>query len=286
MYKNIILKGLPPGSPFLFKPLKYPCYYLNKFIFAGIFLLCSFNLQAQTLEWDIGFFGFADNREYSASGRESPTLIGLQFSPEVGLLMDSTHRIRFGINVLHEYGSNNISSKINPTIYYNYKKKNINFYMGVFPRVGLVDNFSKALLSDTLQYYRPNLSGMLFRYEKQKIFQQLWIDWNSKQSETQREQFLVGLSGNIKFGDFFFGHEAVLWHNALPKNADENTHLQDNAAVTARLGMDLSPKVKLDSLTISGGGLFSFDRDRGIGTWQKPKGVLLEGYAAYKAFYI
>jgi len=64
MYKNIILKGLPPGSPFLFKPLKYPCYYLNKFIFAGIFLLCSFNLQAQTLEWDIGFFGFADNREY------------------------------------------------------------------------------------------------------------------------------------------------------------------------------------------------------------------------------
>src|SRR5690606_15379771 len=122
-------------------------------------------------------------------------------------------------------------------IYYNYTKKSINFYMGVFPRVGLVDGFSRALLSDTLQYYRPNLSGMLFRYEKKHIFQQVWIDWNSKQTETQREQFLVGLSGNVKVGDFSFGHEAVLWHNALPKNHDATIHLQDNAALIGRFGM-------------------------------------------------
>src|SRR5690606_24248676 len=96
------------------------------------------------LEWDFGFFGFADNHEYSASDRDSPTLIGLQFSPEVGLLVDSTHRVRFGANILHEFGSSKISSKINPTIYYNYTKKSINFYMGVFPRVGLVDGFSRA----------------------------------------------------------------------------------------------------------------------------------------------
>jgi len=238
------------------------------------------------LEWDLGFFGFADNREYSASNRNSPTLIGLQFSPEVGLLMDSTHRIRFGVNVLHEFGSKNNSSKVNPTAYYNYSKKDISFFMGLFPRVGLVDGFSKALLNDTLQYYRPNLSGILFRYEKQKFYQQIWIDWNSKQSETQREQFLVGLSGKIKFGNFFFGHEAVLWHNALPKNADENTHLQDNAAVVGKFGIDLSSKTKVDSLTLSAGGLFSFDRDRGIDKWKSPRGVLVEAYAAYKAFFV
>jgi len=258
---------------------------MNKFILILVLFLCSLNLKAQTLEWDIGFFGFADNREYSASDRDSPTLIGLQFAPEVGLLMDSINRIRFGVNILKEFGTNNFS-KINPTLYYNYKKQHIDFYIGLFPRVGLVDGFSNALLSDTLQYYRPNLSGMLFRYEKKNIYQQLWIDWNSKQSETQREQFLVGLSGNVKMGSFFLRHEAVLWHNALPKNNDENIHIQDNAAIAAYLGLDLSPKVKLDSLMLSAGSLLSFDRNRGIDKWNSPIGFLIEGYAAYKSFYI
>ncbi|TCK85779.1 hypothetical protein [Albibacterium bauzanense] len=259
---------------------------MNKLILVISLFFCFLDSKAQMLEWDFGFFGFADNHEYSASDRDSPTLIGLQFSPEVGLLVDSTHRVRFGVNILHEFGSSKISSKINPTIYYNYTKKSINFYMGVFPRVGLVDGFSRALLSDTLQYYRPNLSGMLFRYEKKHIFQQVWIDWNSKQTETQREQFLVGLSGNVKVGDFSFGHEAVLWHNALPKNHDATIHLQDNAALIGWFGMNLSPHVKLDSLALSVGGLFSFSRDRSLGYWTTPKGLIVEGHIAYKAFYI
>lgn len=259
---------------------------MNKFILIIGLFFCFLDSKAQLLEWDFGFFGFADNHEYSASSRESPTLIGLQFSPEVGLLVDSTHRIRFGINLLHELGSNRLSSKINPTIYYNYTKRSMNFYMGVFPRIGLVDGFSKALLNDSLQYFRPNLSGMLYRYEKKHIFQQVWIDWNSKQTETQREQFLVGLSGNIKAGVFYFGHEAVLWHNALPKKHDPSIHLQDNAALIARAGVNLSPYVKLDSISVSVGGLFSFSRDRSVGNWKSPKGLIVEGHIAHKAFFI
>lgn len=259
---------------------------MNKLILTITLFIVSLNLKAQTFEWDLGFFGFADNREYSSSGRPSPTLIGLQLSPEVGLLMDSTHRVRVGINLLHELGSKNNASKVNPTLYYNYKKEHINFFMGLFPRAGLVDGFSNALLSDTLQYYRPNLSGILFRYEKQKIFQQIWLDWNSKQSETQREQFLVGLSGNVKLGSVFLAHEAVLWHNALPKNADESMHLQDNATMSARLGWDLSSRTKVDSLTLSAGALMSLNRDRGVDVWESPVGMFVEGYVAYKAFFI
>lgn len=258
----------------------------KKYIPVAILLLCAFNLQAQTLEWQLGFFGFADNREYSASGRNSPTLIGLQLAPDIALAMDSTHKIHFGINLLHEYGSNFKDSKVSPTVFYNYRKNNISFYIGLFPRQGLVDGYSNALLSDTLQYHKPNLSGMLFRYEKQKIIQQLWIDWYSKQSERQREQFLVGISGNAKLHNLFFAHEGLLWHNALPFNADENTHIQDNAALKVLVGIDLSTKVRLDSLSLSAGGLFSFNRDRGLGQWQKAKGVLIEGHAAYRSFYL
>jgi len=158
--------------------------------------------------------------------------------------------------------------------------------MGVYLRVSLVDGFSKALLSDTLQYYRPNFSGILFRYEKKNIFQQIWIDWKSKQTEPQREQFLVGLSGKVLVGDFYFGHEAVLWHNAFAKNHDPSIHIQDNAAVTGRVGWNLSPHVKLDSLALSVGGLVSFSRDRSTDYWTTPKGLIVEGHIAYRSFYI
>src|SRR5690606_31670620 len=104
--------------------------------------------------------------------------------------------------------------------------------------------------------------------------------------ETQREQFLVGLSGKIKRGDFFFAHEGLLWHNALPENADANTHIQDNAALKADLGIDLTSRIQLDSLSFSVGGLFSFNRDRGLGVWRKAKGVVIEGHAMYKSFFI
>lgn len=249
------------------------------------FLLCSLNSQAQVLEWNVNFFAFADNREYSASDRESPTFMGLQLAPEVGLLMDSTHRLRLGMNMLKEFGTNEFS-KIEPTVYYHYDRPSIDFYIGVVPRAGLTDHFSNALLSDTLLYYRPNLQGMLFRYTKETVFQQVWIDWRSKQSDDQREQFIVGLSGKVTKGLFSLEHEAILWHNALPKVNNADFHVEDNAALKLQIGLDLSSKTLLDSLAFRAGGLFSFDRNRANDQWRTPRGVMIEADLAYRAFYL
>jgi len=250
-----------------------------------LFLICTRGAQAQELEWNINFFAFADNREYSASGRESPTFMGLQLAPEVGLLMDSTHRLRLGMNLLKEFGTSNFS-RIEPTVYYQYDRPNIDFFIGVFPRSGLTDDFSNALLSDTVRYYRPNLNGILFRYKKADFFQQVWIDWRSKQTEYQREQFIVGISGKLRRGLLSLEHEAILWHNALPKNNTANFHVEDNAAVKLQLGMDLSAITVLDSLALRAGGLFSFDRDRAIDKWHSAKGLIAEADASFRSFYL
>ena len=257
---------------------------MNKYLLL-LLLLCSLEAQAQELEWNINFFAFADNREYSASGRESPTFMGLQLAPEVGLLMDSTHRLRLGVNLLKEFGTSNFS-RIEPTVYYQYDQPSIDFFIGVFPRSGLTDDFSNALLSDTVRYYRPNLNGILFRYKKAHFFQQVWIDWRSKQTEYQREQFIVGISGKFRRGLFSLEHEAILWHNALPKKNTANFHVEDNAAAKLQLGMDLSSKTSLDSLALRAGGLFSFDRDRAIDEWHSPKGLIIEADLAYRSFYM
>lgn len=268
--------------PFLIVPR--PIITLYKLLLFFL-LICSLEVQAQELEWNINFFAFADNREYSVSDRESPTYMGLQLAPEAGLLMDSTHRIRVGMNLLKEFGTNNFR-RIEPTIYYQYQQRAVDFYIGVFPRVGLTDNFSNALLSDTVRYYRPNLNGILFRYKKSHVFQQVWIDWRSKQTEYQREQFIVGVSGKLSRGLFSVEHEAILWHNALPSRNEAGVHVEDNAALKLQLGVDFSSKTALDSLALRAGGLFSFDRDRAIDKWNATKGLIIEADLAYRSFYM
>lgn len=237
-------------------------------------------------EWDVGFFGFVDNREYAASDRESSTILGTQFTPEIGLRADSVHRIRFGMNLLHEFGTKKFSNKITPTIYYNYHKNQVDFYIGSFPRAKLTDRFPRSLLSDTLIYFRPNHTGMLFKVENSRLNQTVWIDWVSKQTVDQREQFMVGASGTVKFGTFFFSHDALLWHNALPKDPMDDVHLQDNAAISLRLGANLTKYTQLDSLAFGVGGLLSVDRLRGVYEWKGAKGAIVEAHAGYRSFFL
>lgn len=143
-----------------------------------------------------------------------------------------------------------------------------------------------ALLKNDLQYFRPNLEGFLITYRVPKYQQQLWLDWTSKQSEIDREGFIIGFAGKYKPSSFYVSHHFTLWHNALTsvENADE--HIRDNGAFTASIGYDASRLTFLDSLDVQLGGLISMDRLRNVYKWRTPKGVLLGAYLAYQAFFI
>ena len=239
---------------------------------------------AQELEGNINLHTFADNREYMKSNRFSQTIFGARFSPEVGLLVDSVHRIRVGFNAIHEFGSSEFTSKVDPVIYYQYQKDNWNFYMGAFPRFNLLDDYPRAIFQDTFSYYRPNVEGMLVKLNTRNGHQTVWIDWTSRQTDIDRETFLFGLSGYYKTGLFFTSHHAMMFHNAGPGISIPGDHIQDNGAAALKFGVDLSSKTALDSLTINTGGLISFERTRSIGDWQTPVGLLLEMHAGYKRF--
>ncbi|RYE49639.1 MAG: hypothetical protein EOP48_20800, partial [Sphingobacteriales bacterium] len=164
-----------------------------------ILLTISFsNAISQELEGSLGLHTFADNREYARTQRFSQTIFGLRFSPEIGLLLDSTHRVRIGFNALHEFGSPRFTNEFLPVAYYEFKQRDWNFFMGVFPRHGLLSDYPRALLNDTLNYYRPNVEGMLLKYENQNWRQVFFIDWTSRQTEIDRENFIFGLSGRFK----------------------------------------------------------------------------------------
>ena len=256
-----------------------------RILYILVLLLTISNIvRGQDVEGAVGLHSFADNREYGKSGRYPQTIFGIRISPELGLLLDSTHRIRVGFNALHEFGSPKFTNHIDPVVYYQYMKNNWNFYMGAFPRYKLLTDYPRSILTDTLNYYRPNVEGMLVKYENEHFRQTVWIDWTSRQTATARENFLFGLSGNYKNGLFFVSHYAMMLHNAGPAVSIEGDHIEDNGALAVKVGLDLSNKTFLDSLTINAGGLMSFERVRTIGGWQTPKGLLLEFHAEYRRF--
>ncbi|MRX47856.1 hypothetical protein [Pedobacter puniceum] len=257
---------------------------IKKYLIVSVLILSSLSGFAQQLETNFNFHGFADNREYAKSGRLSQTIFGARFSPEIGALLDSTHRLRIGVNLLHEFGSSQFIEKVNPVIYYQYQKKAWDFYLGAFPRVNLLDDYPRILLNDTLNYFRPNIEGMLVKYETAKFKQNIWIDWTSKQTNQNREAFLFGFSGKYQPGKFFISHYAYMFHNAFSKMPPANQYLQDNGAVLVQLGLDLGKPLFLDSLTISAGAMASIERTRGLTGIEIPKGFISNVYLAYKKF--
>ena len=99
-----------------------------------------------------------DNREYKDYVSRSNTYSGTRLALDLGLNLDSNNHFIVGVNALHEFGSRRFM-KVDPVAYYNYTNKNWNFNLGAFSREGLISDYPRALLNDTLRYYRPNVQG-------------------------------------------------------------------------------------------------------------------------------
>src|SRR5690606_2967004 len=226
---------------------------------------------------------------YAQSGRYSQSIFGIRIAPEINFSLDSSHFLHAGINYLHEFGSRlETAHLVSPTIYYNYKRLGHDFYIGMFPREGLLSGHHRAILNDTLNYYRPNIEGMLWRYNRGGSHQQLWIDWTSRQTAIDREQFLAGASGHIGMGVMYLSHQITLWHNAQTNGAAEidEPPIRDNGSAMVKLGTGLTSIAFLDSLDISAGGLIAYDRVRGVYGWRTPKGFIADVRAEYRNFFV
>jgi hypothetical protein len=71
-----------------------------------------------------------------------------------------------------------------------------------------------ALMTDTFQYYRPVLEGILIDYRTPGFRHNIWIDWTSRQSYRKREAFLLGFSGYAERGMLIWQHHFIMTHLA------------------------------------------------------------------------
>jgi hypothetical protein len=229
-----------------------------------LLLLVSCHSFAQKLEYSVLFHGIGDNREFAESAKaNSQTILGERFSFELGTTIDEQHQFRAGLSHLLEFGSDLDYNKPKLTAYYHFSDKNSEFYFGAFPRMDLID-YPLAMLTDTLQYYRPNVEGMFGKYQWDWGYQTGFIDWTGRQTETVHESFLAGIAGKITIKSFFLENYLIMYHYAGTLYGDPDFHIEDNSAVSFFLGSDLSDILPIQKASIKVGTLGSFFKERSV----------------------
>lgn len=254
-------------------------------ILLSLFTINNEYLKAQEVGLKLNFFGYADNREYGAIYTQDKTIFGSLISPQLYFKLSDNHTLYGGAHYNKDFGSHQEDKRsFNPIAYYNYSSPSIDFAIGFIPRYERLKDMPRVVLADTFMYDRPNLEGMFFQYRKGGFEQRVFIDWLSKQSYTDREQFMVGITGNYRHGLFYITHAGILYHNALTSNEERGDHIQDNGVVTANVGLDLGSKTGLDSLSIDAGAVVGFDRIRTKYEMQITKGFISTQHVGYKKF--
>jgi hypothetical protein len=239
-------------------------------------------LSGQELEWAFGLDGFLDNREYYNSVQYPQTIFGSRAWFELGGSVDQVHRLRAGLNYMYEFGSHYDAIEPSPVLYYQLHYQPFEFYMGAFPRRNLLD-YPLALLTDTLNYYRPNIEGIYFSYNYGPGFENIFIDWTSRQTDSDFERFMFGFSGRLNYKIFFTTHHFLMGHFARPAIPPPDFHIRDNGGFDVNVGVDLSDFTFFDTLNFSVGVLVSLDRIRNVyDGWDTPAGFIGQAKAGYK----
>ncbi len=265
------------------------------FVLISAFILSAVTANAQdtttvrpgSLDVHFNGFGLFDNREYKAFTERSRTYSGTRVNLDFGLNLDSFNHFVVGINGIHEFGARPFFLRVDPVAYYKFESHKWLFNAGMFSREGLLTQYPRALLNDTLRYYRPNIEGLLTRYQTEHGYETLWIDWVSRQTNTDREQFLFGLAGKYlpsTTGPFYISHYFVLLHDAGAAVTIPGDHIRDNGGLQVRLGIDLSHKTVFDSLSVEAGAMASLERTRSVTGLQHPLGFVASAFARYHRF--
>ncbi|GAB3924973.1 hypothetical protein [Mucilaginibacter myungsuensis] len=253
-----------------------------------LFCITAATASAQSVDVHFNGLGYLDNREYKEFVPRSRTYSGTRVALDFGLNLDSVNRFVVGVNGLREFGAKPFFGKIDPVFYYEHHSTNWQFNAGAFPRENLVSDFPRALMNDTLRYFRPNVEGLLARYKNEHFTETFFIDWLSRQTMTDREQFIFGASGKYTpklEGSFYVKHYFFLLHDAGAEVLLPTDHINDNGGAQIRLGMDFSRKQTIfDSLTVEAGGMMSLERSRGFDGFRTPKGIVASVYLNYHRF--
>jgi len=224
-----------------------------------IFLLSLVGLPAlaQSPLFYLGFDQILDNREYYTEYGYPQTIFGARINGGVSFNFDSVHQIRAGVNYMYEYGGEIFGVTPQIDLYYSYRSDHIDLFVGSFPRLERID-YPLMLLTDSLNYYRPNIEGASVSYNWDWGIAHAWVDWMGREGEEIRESILAGGDVTVRSEILYLTTITTRNHLAHTTQADDNTLIRNDGSLLLMGGVDLSERVQLDKLDISSGWVSNF----------------------------
>jgi hypothetical protein len=251
--------------------------------FVIFFVLIVLTGKSQNFEYKVLFEGIGDNREFSHSNKaESQSILGSRGAFEIGVEKDG-HRLRGGLSQLLEFGSDLDYHKPKLTLYYQFSDEKKDFLFGAFPRRGRID-FPLAMLTDTLLYYRPNIEGMFGEVRWDWGHQNAFVDWVSRQTDVNRENFIVGFSGEIFLKNLFLNNYILMFHDAGPAISIPGDHVKDYLGYALQAGIKTNENAIINGYIKAGILGSSFRERRVTDGFENGTSLFAEAKGRYKNF--
>lgn len=223
--------------------------------------LLSLTIKAQLADFYIGFDGILDNREFATPYVKPETIFGARINPGVSFGFDTLHSVNLGINYMYEFGGELLGVMPQLDLYYNFKSEQVNFLFGSFPRKNVLD-YPLMVLTDTLNYYSPNMEGASVSYAWSWGDVHTWIDWTGRKTTETREGFLAGFDATFRAGLFYLTALTTYYHLARSSVWDSSNTFWDDGSILGIIGADFSDKLVLDKLDISTAWVSTYVRER------------------------
>jgi hypothetical protein len=211
--------------------------------------------------YTVSFHQLFDNREYFSDYAFPQTIFGARLNASLLFEVDTVHSFSAGFNYLYEYGSTIAAVPPNVNLYYSYTSPQLNMAFGAFPRRGRLD-MPLAFLTDTLNYYRPNVEGAWLSFALGPAEVSGFMDWTGRVSEERRETFLAGLDSRFTARGVFLQGSFLMYHNARSYDTTDIVPLQDNGIFSVLLGYSREEVAIPAKFETSAGYLSSYNRYR------------------------
>ncbi len=248
-----------------------------------LFFFAAFSVAAQRPAFYMGFDHILDNREYFTDYGIHQTFFGVRVNPGVAFAFDSVHSVRVGFNYMYEFGGEFLEVKPQLDLYYSYQTEKLEMKFGSFPRRDVMD-YPLFLLTDSLQYYRPNMEGASIRYNWNWGTVHGWVDWMGRETVDTREAIFAGIDATVRINVFYI--EAITTRSHLAKTTDpaDANQIRDDGSIMALAGIDLSDRLPLDELNLTSGMASTYVRQRPATDFQWLNGWYSQLDMRYKIF--
>jgi hypothetical protein len=224
--------------------------------------------------WDVYFDTQFDNREYNSNFSNSQTFFGAKLTPDIGLNWNENSTLLIGTTMIEEFGTKIFENTPEILIYYHYDSPKYSLFAGRFSSKSVIGKYSNAFFNDSVRFFDTNIDGMLLQYKGEGGYTELAFDWDSRQSKTRREKFMIFSSALWKKGIAYGGYNFSMYHHAM---VTDGSGVVDNVWVMPFVGIGLNGETFFDRLSLEAGWLQAFQNDRSNeGKYVKPAGVHIE----------